>query len=134
MHSTYSELDISQRPFDRFLPTNKFAGSLGRFSWVVPCYVILLSSLGLTLPAAMTASLTLHRQRAGFAAAVLGAVCFVGGGLVAPLTALADARLCLSVILLVSSVLLVIVSVWLSLRMKLEKARGETLDLGGGEG
>lgn len=109
-----------------------FAAGLSLWA-VVPCYVILLSSLGLTLPAAMTASLTLHRQRAGFAAAVLGAVSFVGGGLVAPLTALADARLCLSVILLVSSVLLVLVSVWLSLRMKLEKARGETLDLGGGE-
>ncbi|WP_410101680.1 Bcr/CflA family efflux MFS transporter [Sutterella wadsworthensis] len=41
---------------------------------VLPFYFLLMAFLGLTLPAAMTAALTLHRQRAGFAAAVIGSV------------------------------------------------------------
>ena len=52
----------------------------------VPAFLVLLLSLGLTLPAAMTFALTLHRERAGAAAAVLGAVAFVSGGAAAPLT------------------------------------------------
>ena len=90
-------------------------------------YVLVLTSLGLTLPAAMTAALTLHRARAGFAAAVLGSVTFVGGGLIAPFTAMGDARLCVSLIFIGSGALLVLVSFLLSRRMKLEKAQGSVL-------
>lgn len=57
---------------------------------VIGALVVLLASLGLTLPSAMTFALTLHRERAGAAAAILGSIAFLGGGLVAPLTALAD--------------------------------------------
>lgn len=93
------------------------------------CYVLVLASLGLTLPAAMTAALTLHRARAGFAAAILGSVTFVGGGIIAPFTAMADARLCVSIIFLSSGLLLVLLSLWLSLRMRLENAQGNAIQL-----
>lgn len=93
------------------------------------CYVFVLTSLGLTLPAAMTAALTLHRARAGFAAAILGSVTFIGGGIIAPFTAMGDARLCVSIIFLASSFLLVLVSFWLSRRMKLEDAQGTAIPL-----
>ena len=102
----------------------------------LPGYVVLLVSLGLTLPAAMTAALTLHRARAGFAAAVLGSVSFAGGGIVAPLTTLGDARVCLGVILLSSAFLLSLLSLWLNRqagRRALGEARGEMLDLGRGK-
>lgn len=101
----------------------------------LPGYVVLLVSLGLTLPAAMTAALTLHRERSGFAAAVLGSVSFAGGGIVAPLTTLGDARLCLSVILVSSTLLLSLLSLWLDRhagRKSLHEARGEMLELDGG--
>lgn len=97
----------------------------------IPSYVILLVALGLTLPAAMTAALTLHRARAGFAAAILGSVSFVGGGLVAPLTTFGDARFCLSVILVVSTGLLSLLSLWLNRHSRshqLNDARGEALE------
>lgn len=90
---------------------------------VVPLYVVMLASLGLTLPSAMTAALTLHRERAGFAAAVLGSVTFVGGGIVAPLTAIGDARAAAAAIFVASSVLLVGISLWLSRRMRLSRGR-----------
>ena len=93
------------------------------------CYVFVLTSLGLTLPAAMTAALTLHRARAGFAAAILGSVTFIGGGIIAPFTAMGDARLCVSIIFIASSFLLVLVSFWLSRRMKLEDAQGTAIPL-----
>ena len=87
--------------------------------WVVlPFYFFLMAFLGLTLPAAMTAALTLHRQRAGFAAAVIGSVGFVGGGLVARTA---------SIIFVVCGVLLVLISFWLNRRMKL--IRGVELKL-----
>lgn len=101
-----------------------FAADLSLWG-IAPLYAVMLFSLGLTLPAAMTAALTLHRQRAGFAAAVIGSVGFVGGGLVAPLTAIGDARFSASLLFVVSSVLLVAVSFWLSRRMKL--SHGEEL-------
>lgn len=99
--------------------------------WVViPAMILLLVALGLTLPAAMTFALTIHRERAGAAAAILGSVVFFGGGLAAPLTALADARLCVSVIFIASSVMLVLIA--LATRRALAKARtdhaGEAVD------
>ena len=102
------------------------------FAGVLPSYVVVLFSLGLTLPAAMTAALTLHRKRSGFAAAVLGAVSFVGGGLVAPFTAMGDARACLCAIFLASAALLVALSLWLGRHMRLEAARGQAVDFSGG--
>ena len=86
---------------------------------VLPFYFLLMAFLGLTLPAAMTAALTLHRQRAGFAAAVIGSVGFVGGGLVAPLTAIGEVTRTASIIFVVCGVLLVLISFWLNRRMKL---------------
>ena len=77
----------------------------------------------------MTAALTLHRARAGFAAAILGSVTFVGGGIIAPFTAMADARLCVSIIFLSSGLLLVLLSLWLSRRMRLENAQGNAIQL-----
>lgn len=79
----------------------------------VPAFLVLLLSLGLTLPAAMTFALTLHRERAGAAAAVLGAVAFVSGGAAAPLTSVADPRLCVSVIFIASAVILVAIALWM---------------------
>ena len=89
---------------------------------VLPFYFLLMAFLGLTLPAAMTAALTLHRQRAGFAAAVIGSVGFVGGGLVAPLTAIGEVTRTASIIFVVCGVLLVLISFWLNRRMKLIRA------------
>ena len=94
---------------------------------VLPFYFLLMAVLGLTLPAAMTAALTLHRQRAGFAAAVIGSVGFVGGGLVAPLTAIGEVTRTASIIFVVCGVLLVLISFWLNRRMKL--IRGVELKL-----
>lgn len=94
---------------------------------VLPFYFLLMAFLGLTLPAAMTAALTLHRQRAGFAAAVIGSVRFVGGGLVAPLTAIGEVTRTASIIFVVCGVLLVLISFWLNRRMKL--IRGVELKL-----
>lgn len=94
---------------------------------VLPFYFFLMAFLGLTLPAAMTAALTLHRQRAGFAAAVIGSVRFVGGGLVAPLTAIGEVTRTASIIFVVCGVLLVLISFWLNRRMKL--IRGVELKL-----
>lgn len=94
---------------------------------VLPFYFLLMAFLGLTLPAAMTAALTLHRQRAGFAAAVIGSVGFVGGGLVAPLTAIGEVMRTASIIFVVCGVLLVLISFWLNRRMKL--IRGDELKL-----
>ena len=94
---------------------------------VLPFYFLLMAFLGLTLPAAMTAALTLHRQRAGFAAAVIGSVGFVGGGLVAPLTAIGEVTRTASIIFVVRGVLLVLISFWLNRRMKL--IRGVELKL-----
>ena len=94
---------------------------------VLPFYFLLMAFLGLTLPAAMTAALTLHRQRAGFAAAVIGSVRFVGGGLVAPLTAIGEVTRTASIIFVVCGVLLVLISFWLNRRMKL--IRGDELKL-----
>ena len=94
---------------------------------VLPFYFFLMAFLGLTLPAAMTAALTLHRQRAGFAAAVIGSVGFVGGGLVAPLTAIGEVTRTASIIFVVCGVLLVLISFWLNRRMKL--IRGVELKL-----
>lgn len=94
---------------------------------VLPFYFLLMAFLGLTLPAAMTAALTLHRQRAGFAAAVIGSVGFVGGGLVAPLTAIGEVTRTASIIFVVCGVLLVLISFWLNRRMKL--IRGDELKL-----
>lgn len=82
-------------------------------SLTVPAFFVLLISLGMTLPAAMTFALTLHRERAGAAAAVLGSVAFVSGGAAAPLTSVADPRLCVSVIFLTASVLLVAIALWM---------------------
>lgn len=94
---------------------------------VLPFYFLLMAFLGLTLPAAMTAALTLHRQRAGFAAAVIGSVRFVGCGLVAPLTAIGEVTRTASIIFVVCGVLLVLISFWLNRRMKL--IRGDELKL-----
>lgn len=94
---------------------------------VLPFYFLLMAFLGLTLPAAMTAALTLYRQRAGFAAAVIGSVGFVGGGLVAPLTAIGEVTRTASIIFVVCGVLLVLISFWLNRRMKL--IRGDELKL-----
>ena len=94
---------------------------------VLPFYFLLMAFLGLTLPAAMTAALTLHRQRAGFAAAVIGSVRFVGSGLVAPLTAIGEVTRTASIIFVVCGVLLVLISFWLNRRMKL--IRGDELKL-----
>ena len=94
---------------------------------VLPFYFLLMAFLGLTLPAAMTTALTLHRQRAGFAAAVIGSVRFVGGGLVAPLTAIGEVTRTASIIFVVCGVLLVLISFWLNRRMKL--IRGDELKL-----
>ena len=71
---------------------------------------MLLFPLGLTFPASMTLALSKFRGSAGSAAALLGAVGFVGGGGIAPLTTLADPRVCVGIIFLVASIALVLVS------------------------
>lgn len=77
----------------------------------IPLYVLLLIALGLTLPAAMTLALSRHRTRSGLAAAILGAVGFGGGGLVAPLTTAAAPEVATPAIFLVSGAALVILSI-----------------------
>ena len=79
--------------------------------WVTPVYFVLLVMLGLTLPAAMTAALSRHRARSGLAAAVLGAVGFGGGGLVAPLTTLGTPTVTTAWLFIVSAVVLVVIGV-----------------------
>lgn len=79
--------------------------------WVAPVYFLLLVMLGLTLPAAMTAALSRHRARSGLAAAVLGAVGFGGGGLVAPLTTLGTPTVTTAWLFIVSAVVLVVIGV-----------------------
>ena len=79
--------------------------------WVTPVYFVLLVMLGLTLPAAMTAALSRHRARSGLAAAVLGAVGFGGGGLVAPLTTLGAPTVTTAWLFIVSAVVLVVIGV-----------------------
>lgn len=79
--------------------------------WVTPVYFVLLVMLGLTLPAAMTAALSRHRARSGLAAAVLGAVGFGGGGLVAPLTTLGTPTVTTAWLFVVSAVVLVVIGV-----------------------
>lgn len=78
--------------------------------WIIVGLCALLISLGLTLPAAMTFALTLHRSHSGAAAALLGAVSFGAGGIVAPLTALGSPDTSVSIIFMVSSVLLLAVT------------------------
>lgn len=100
----------------------------------VPAFLVLLLSLGLTLPAAMTFALTLHRERAGAAAAVLGAVAFVSGGAAAPLTSVADPRLCVSIIFIVSAVILVAIALWMRPMVRIlvkRKPAGEPVCLSG---
>lgn len=79
--------------------------------WVAPVYFLLLVMLGLTLPAAMTAALSRHRARSGLAAAVLGAVGFGGGGLVAPLTTIGTPTVTTAWIFIVSAVVLVVIGI-----------------------
>lgn len=79
--------------------------------WLAPVYFLLLVMLGLTLPAAMTAALSRHRARSGLAAAVLGAVGFGGGGLVAPLTTLGTPTVTTAWLFIVSAVVLVVIGV-----------------------
>ncbi len=99
---------------------------------VIGAQIVLLASLGLTLPSAMTFALTLHRERSGAAAAILGSIAFLGGGLVAPLTALGDPRLCVSIIFLASALMLVAIA--LLTRRSLARARarhaGEAISFG----
>lgn len=83
---------------------------------VAPIYFVLLLMLGLTLPAAMTAALSRHRSRSGLAAAILGAVGFGGGGLVAPLTSIGEPTTATSILFMVSATLLVVIGIAL-LRM-----------------
>ena len=78
--------------------------------WVIVGLGVLLVSLGLTLPAAMTFALMLHRANSGAAAALLGAVAFGAGGMVAPLTVLGSPETSVSVIFTISSVLLLLVA------------------------
>ena len=79
--------------------------------WVSPVYFVLLLMLGLTLPAAMTAALSRHRARSGLAAAILGAVGFGGGGLVAPITTLGTPTVTTSWLFIVASAVLVVIGV-----------------------
>lgn len=79
--------------------------------WITPVYFVLLVMLGLTLPAAMTAALSRHRARSGLAAAVLGAVGFGGGGLVAPLTTLGTPTVTTACLFIVSAVALVVIGI-----------------------
>lgn len=84
--------------------------AFGAALWLlIPCYVVMLISLGFTLPAAMTAALSRHRARSGLAAAILGAVSFCGGGLVAPMTALGDPTISTSIIFAAAAFALVAV-------------------------
>lgn len=55
---------------------------------LIPGYMLFLLAAGLTLPSSMIIALSRHRARSGFAAALLGAVTFMGGGIIAPLTTL----------------------------------------------
>lgn len=80
-----------------------------RSSWITPVYFVLLVMLGITLPAAMTEALSRHRARSGLAAAVLGAVGFGGGGLVAPLTTLGTLTVTTACLFIVSAVALVVI-------------------------
>lgn len=97
----------------------------------IAAMIVMLVTLGLTLPSAMTFALTLHRERAGAAAAILGSVAFLGGGLVAPLTSIADPRVCVSVIFIFSGLMLVLIA--LATRRGLARVRdrqaGEALEL-----
>lgn len=97
----------------------------------IAAMIVMLVTLGLTLPSAMTFALTLHRERAGAAAAILGSVSFLGGGLVAPLTSLADPRICVSIIFIFSGLMLVLIAI--ATRRGLARVRvrqaGEALDL-----
>ena len=90
---------------------------------IVPVYFALLVMLGLTLPAAMTAALSRHRPRSGLAAAILGAVGFGGGGLVAPLTSIGEATTSTAILFIASSALLCVIGVALMRRMKREAAQ-----------
>ncbi len=82
--------------------------------WVVmPLFALFLMSLGLTLPAAMTIALMRHRNRSGSAAALLGAVGFVAGGVAAPLTTLASPVETVPVMFSVSSLMLVLIALFM---------------------
>ncbi len=108
--------------------------------FVAPVYFLLLASLGLTLPAAMTAALARHRARSGLAAAVLGAVGFGAGGLVAPLTTIGEASVATPAIFVVCAVVLTGVALALKRydeaeaggdkRKGLSRGVGEEVDLG----
>lgn len=88
------------------------AFALGFGLWgTVPLYVLLLIALGLTLPAAMTLALSRHRARSGLAAAILGAVGFGGGGLVAPLTTAGAPEVATPAIFLASAAALALLSI-----------------------
>lgn len=93
--------------------------------WVIVGLGVLLVSLGLTLPAAMTFALMLHRANSGAAAALLGAVAFGAGGMVAPLTVLGSPETSVSVIFTISSVLLLLVARVMSRAWR--RVREETL-------
>ena len=90
---------------------------------IAPIYFILLIMLGLTLPAAMTAALSRHRPRSGLAAAILGAVGFGGGGLVAPLTTIGTPTTATSMVFVASSAILVVIGIAL-MRMIRREAKG----------
>ena len=71
----------------------------------------------------MTAALSRHRPRSGLAAAILGAVGFGGGGLVAPLTTIGTPTTATSMVFVASSAILVVIGIAL-MRMIRREAKG----------
>ena len=103
----------------------------GSVPFVVPAFAVLLLSLGLTLPSAMALVLSRHRERAGAAAALLGAIGFLSGGIIAPLTTAADPILCVSVIFLLSAIILVVIAIRMRPLTREPAGRGEPLPING---
>ena len=66
---------------------------------------ILMFTMGLTFTASTTLALNSERERAGAAAAMLGAVCFLSGGIVSPLVGVGD-MLCATGIIFVAGAVL----------------------------
>ena len=66
---------------------------------------ILMFTMGLTFTASTTLALNSERERAGAASAMLGAVCFLSGGIVSPLVGVGD-MLCATGIIFVAGAVL----------------------------
>lgn len=102
--------------------------------WAVEaCLALSLMSLGMTLPSGTAMALDRQKKRAGSAAALLGALGFVVGGLVAPLSGYGSRGEGLAVIIVASTAISLACAFSAIARLKREPAtpdtHGEALDL-----